>query len=642
MSTTYQYSDLSPGQIRLINISHDKEGNLNCCLEAVHIEATPPFIAMSYCWAGQVPDRSVNVEDGKHFLRITYNVEALLKLMLNWTPRHSIWIDAVCINQEDLSEKNKQVAMMSTIYTRAAHCVIWLGHGNLTIVTAVHALPELVAEARAWASTNGASGPNDEEYAKMEVSDRIRTAWTGLELLMTLPWFRRVWIIQEAVIPEELVMVYGTSEVDLEALSLLTLDYGHYSEQRKKHEDRFKQQEAQVAWENIVKLRHSRHSRVEERKVHSESDRGGELLGLITEAQHSMASHPLDHVYGVLGLACQEWRNSVPVDYSLGVLELYMNVTRLFRAFYDRLEFLTLSSPYKSPEFTTLPSWCPDYSLYARAGVAPLSFPLGLYNRSGYHAGYTRAQWEMDAQGALENNREGLVSARRHRLLSDYVSTINRDTTGVNSRVMYIDGFETDRVVTAIPSPWQAGHMPGHVTEYFELFAWDEQCLQLSKSIFKSETTPTAHWRTMTANIDNDQSKHTKDLSEIYELARIVFSGTYIFPDGVNDFSQLPGFLEHKAEMMVLVSNMSTWTKGRSFFSTVKGRIGLGPGGLGPGCVKEGDMVCVLVDGNTPFILRPSVEEYYIVLGEAYVDGVMEGEALTSAEARGCRTFGLV
>ncbi|PMD36860.1 hypothetical protein L207DRAFT_385789, partial [Hyaloscypha variabilis F] len=66
---------------------------------------------------------------------------------------------------------------------------------------------------------------------------------------------------------------------------------------------------------------------------------------------------------------------------------------------------------------------------------------------------------------------------------------------------------------------------------------------------------------------------------------------------------------------------------GRSFFSTAKGRIG-----LGPGFVKEGDMVCIFIDGNMPFILRPSIStdenSYYTVLGEAYVDGVMEGEAL--------------
>ncbi|PMD36861.1 heterokaryon incompatibility, partial [Hyaloscypha variabilis F] len=155
-------------------------------MEAFNIEEAPPFIAMSYCWADQLPDRSVKVENGMRFLRVTSNVEALINLMLSWKPWHPFWIDAVCINQENTPEKNMQVSLMSSIYSQAAHCVVWLGHGNESIEIAVEALPEL--------------------YAKMDVTARLQTAWTGLEQLMCLPWFRRVWIIQEAVIPDDLVM----------------------------------------------------------------------------------------------------------------------------------------------------------------------------------------------------------------------------------------------------------------------------------------------------------------------------------------------------------------------------------------------------------------------------------------------------
>ena len=84
---------------------------------------------------------------------------------------------------------------------------------------------------------------------------------------------------------------------------------------------------------------------------------------------------------------------------------------------------------------------------------------------------------------------------------------------------------------------------------------------------------------------------------------------------GVQDFTQALGYSVH----------------GRSFFSTKYGRIG-----LGPPHTKPGDTVCILYNAYTPFIIRPrggtltSTSNEFI--GEAYVDGLMYGEALRTAE----------
>ncbi|KAE9363125.1 hypothetical protein N431DRAFT_475297 [Stipitochalara longipes BDJ] len=521
MATPYQYTNLGPRQIRLIKIAvRDIEGNLEIGMEAFNIEEAPPFIAMSYCRAGQLPDRSDNT-----------------------------------------LEKNIQVSLMSIIYSKAAHCVAWLGNGNETIEIAVEALLELVTEASAWRRRNGPErlGPHEDEYAQMDVTARLQTAWTGLEQLMCLPWFRRVWIIQEVVISGDLVVVYGSSEVDLEALSLLATEYAHYSEPKKMPEHRFRQTEGQIAWQNITAIKISLRTRREEDKVHTQSDFGGELPGLLTMAQHSMASNPSDHIYGVLGLACQAWRDALPFDYSLGASELYMRVTRLFRVFCYRLEFLALASPYKSTEFAELPFWCPDYSLYSKAGWNPLSYPLGLYNECGYHAGYTRAEWEIEA------SIDGFKPAKMHKMLLDAVSKGTEDTLALCSNILSIDGFEIDRVATVIqvPKSWQASAMSESVTDWFDLFAWDEQCLQLSKSVFKSDTTPPAHLHTITANVTFESRKQTKDISEIYRLAKIVCSGTYVFPDGVENFTQIPGFVERKDDIKDFATTFSAHVKGR-------------------------------------------------------------------------------
>ena len=84
-----------------------------------------------------------------------------------------------------------QVALMTEIYSQAAHCVVWLGHGNENIETAADALPELLAEATAWTEQSGGRlGPSEEQVAEMDVGVRIQRAWEGLEKMMCLPWFR--------------------------------------------------------------------------------------------------------------------------------------------------------------------------------------------------------------------------------------------------------------------------------------------------------------------------------------------------------------------------------------------------------------------------------------------------------------------
>jgi hypothetical protein len=66
----------------------------------------------------------------------------------------------------------------------------------------------------------------------------------------------------------------------------------------------------------------------------------------------------------------------------------------------------------------------------------------------------------------------------------------------------------------------------------------------------------------------------------------------------------------------------------RRFFVTKKGYMG-----IGPAYMEEGDIVCVLFGGPTPYVLRPlSSDSEYQFLGECYVDDLMNGEALALLE----------
>jgi hypothetical protein len=67
-------------------------------------------------------------------------------------------------------------------------------------------------------------------------------------------------------------------------------------------------------------------------------------------------------------------------------------------------------------------------------------------------------------------------------------------------------------------------------------------------------------------------------------------------------------------------------TQGRCIFTTLKGYVG-----LGLESTKPGDVVCVLLGCKSTMVLRKEpyeVGDYFKVIGESYVDGLAEAQAL--------------
>ncbi|MCJ1426954.1 hypothetical protein MMC29_004857 [Sticta canariensis] len=89
------------------------------------------FLALSYSWGDPTDVREILVNDQS--LLITQNLEACLRVLRRkpyvkngWR----FWIDAICINQEDIVERAGQVKIMREIYTKAWTPIIWLGEGT--------------------------------------------------------------------------------------------------------------------------------------------------------------------------------------------------------------------------------------------------------------------------------------------------------------------------------------------------------------------------------------------------------------------------------------------------------------------------------------------------------------------------------
>ena len=140
-SAFYQYSPLtSENAFRLFRVTKcplptDREIEIE--LFEVSLDEPPPFEAVSYAWGGGEKDRTLVC--GGYPLPVSATVVDFL-IALDWqhfiecwdlTEPKTLWIDAICINQASVEEKNAQVPRMRTIYHEADQVWVWLGTGTV-------------------------------------------------------------------------------------------------------------------------------------------------------------------------------------------------------------------------------------------------------------------------------------------------------------------------------------------------------------------------------------------------------------------------------------------------------------------------------------------------------------------------------
>jgi Heterokaryon incompatibility protein (HET) len=147
----------------------------------------PKYEALSYTWGSEDSQNAILL-DGKTFLVRDNMWEALIQFRLR-DEEHMLWIDAICVNQDNISEQNQQVRIMPHIYTRAQVVLVWLG------------------------SPNGIEGMRKTEEERIEkyVWGMIRDEFKEMS---TVDYWNRVWIIQEIGKARKIRVHYGSTEVD--------------------------------------------------------------------------------------------------------------------------------------------------------------------------------------------------------------------------------------------------------------------------------------------------------------------------------------------------------------------------------------------------------------------------------------------
>ncbi|KAM0520670.1 hypothetical protein ACHAPE_003067 [Trichoderma viride] len=233
MDGNYEYDgiDLDGPAFRLVRLHQGDSGDLSCDLfQAVlhqHDEIIP-YEALSYTWGPTGGRYSIVVNDQK--MSITANLFLALKSLRYPHSDRILWIDAVCINQSNVNERNHQVAQMSDIYKQANRVIFFLGNATFTTDAFMHFMQLVQQECSKYAYRSWTR--DDERWKKIWAVAQEKTQafddvpCQGLKSLLSRPWFRRVWILQEVANAKSAIICCGNLAIAANIFAIAPIIFG--------------------------------------------------------------------------------------------------------------------------------------------------------------------------------------------------------------------------------------------------------------------------------------------------------------------------------------------------------------------------------------------------------------------------------
>ena len=206
MGTSYEYKSLAPGSIRLLLLlPGSPEDDINVLLKEFPLEHSEGlYEAQSYTWAPTTPSKAIYC-NGRE-IRITANLYDAL-VALRWVSEfRGLWIDQITINQQDNAEKNSQVKLMGTIYSKADHVLVWLSNHTWkdeTVKDHIIEFDELcrrICETYSQAFSDRLTLDDAQEEDLLKIRPGV---WNSVCAIYQSNYFRRVWMIQEVVRAKE-------------------------------------------------------------------------------------------------------------------------------------------------------------------------------------------------------------------------------------------------------------------------------------------------------------------------------------------------------------------------------------------------------------------------------------------------------
>ncbi|CZR55616.1 uncharacterized protein PAC_05504 [Phialocephala subalpina] len=362
----YQYSKISDqNTIRLIFLqpSPDLEAEVRCSLiqaslEELEDDIIEHYIALSYVWGDPTLSCSALV-DGRR-VRITPSLDCALRHLREPNKILRLWADGICINQNDVEDRNQQVRLMGSVYTLAQHTIIFLGPSNSEADFVIQYIAAQRDSKSQTPSSDNSALSNDLEAA-------LNTN------ILSHPWFTRVWVLQELVLSRDPWIQYGKARVrwDLFSRFALSGSAGALTDP------------GASSAAGMIQLRkvHRKDAASNTQTPNSSSNEA--LLNILLTRRGAGVSDPRDMVYGHLGLLDRPTVPPIEIDYGRSIAEVYEDIARHYIK-RQSVRFLQYVEDIELHERRDgLPSWVPDWTVSST--TLPLDTSSLVNTKSRWH-----------------------------------------------------------------------------------------------------------------------------------------------------------------------------------------------------------------------------------------------------------------
>ncbi|KAI0378485.1 heterokaryon incompatibility protein-domain-containing protein [Hypomontagnella monticulosa] len=563
-STVYEPLPADGTQIRLVTVfPGEVSEKLRCTVgnypfaedEANSLE----YEALSYVWGNATITTPISLNDQP--FEVTINLKTALCALRFRDRKRLIWIDAICINQTNIPERNQEVRRMAKIYSNAKLVVVWLGREVEPGDTAVtgdriadrtHKLLDALADA-------------DPEVpdAAARVFEQTGNAASAIRLLHRFffrSWFARIWVLQEIALSKTAMIIYGDRQIGWNRLMQAVDAIRRVQQGQHTH-----------LWRLCGAANADRVQRCWMRARANPSEDGSqisvcfELIDILWQTRFCESKEPRDRLYGILGLVKGNLQDEklLEIDYTKPVADIFRDLN-IFLIRNGMLSHVLCSvvDPMEG-----LPSWASTWCVALEGATA-----------SRLSAGLTMYMQIHSVKG---------IQAQ------PYLLSLSEDTRQITLKGCIFDAYGISHIGKRFDPIVSSDAGVDNMARICRsrLTAWEDEMesKQCARKIFKTKRKRREAWK---CALLHELPGNKTEMGQHYDLFT---DRSKPVPSGSTSALALRAVVD-------LNSTLGINCDYRRPFITRSGQMG----STGTNCdIHLGDKVCVFVGSAVPYVLRP-------------------------------------
>jgi len=616
IANLYRYEDLPAEHIRVIKLQPGSQGDPIVCEVAVEHrkDAENTYDAISYVWGD--PDDIEAITCNGSVLLIPGNLFEALGAIRNPASPSRLWADSICINQDDESEKGHQVKKMGHIYENARAVFVWLGSDVEEIAKDCF---DLIRD------TNTYLCKQLERHQSISKVPSFRkpypvcsdpAAWSKVRSLVRLPWFSRIWVIQEVGLAKKGIVMWGREQLNFDELVEIGLwevfrnDFSNITGRAGLETVVTPFYDIQATYRNKDTWRSN--LPLTRQITEEQLEKSLLFLQVLDGSRGGCASDPRDRIYAFLGhphALKENGETIVEPQYGEPVDAVYLDLACTLLNHPREAPFVLSYVHFPSTkelEERIMPSWVPDWDTgwYQYSTASPR-----FWYKAGQSNGETQYQFQSEVcdQGDIMSlNIQGIIFGRL--------------------------------VWTSEPVSWNNLSMHRNLWDEETQYSNEHLVDTLLRDGFKAAPCTPERSRDREDSFSmalvqgypgtkkrEDMFKHRRDYQAYLRASRRAMQLES------NSFEDLDTGSDQGGAAVAIESQLTGLTA-RKFACTQDGQFA-----TVPGAAEANDICCVVIGLSVPFILRPAGNGRYYVVGDSYVHGVMEGELVDKMEMGGVK-----